>query len=79
MSETMLSATQDSTSLHFSLNHMCRKHKVLFTMEHVESCNEISGCSNIRRYARRLRKRKYGTGRLKRGGRSSLSSPRLLC
>ena len=55
MAETMLAATANSTSLHFGLNHMCRKHNVLFTMEHVEGCDEISGCSNIRRYARRLK------------------------
>ena len=52
MAETMLAATANSTSPHFGLNHMCRKHNVLFTMEHVEGCDEISGCSNIRRYAR---------------------------
>ena len=51
----MLAATANSTSLHFGLNHMCRKHNVLFTMEHVEGCDEISGCSNIRSYARRLK------------------------
>ena len=51
----MLAATANSTSPHFGLNHMCRKHNVLFTMEHVEGCDEISGCNNIRRYARRLK------------------------
>ena len=51
----MLAAMANSTSLHFGLNHMCRKHNVLFTMEHVEGCDEISGCNNIRRYARRLK------------------------
>ena len=51
----MLAATANSTSPHFGLNHMCRKHNVLFTMEHVEGCNEISGCDNIRSYARRLK------------------------
>ena len=42
MAETMLSATANSTSLHFGLTHMCRKHNVLFTMEHVQGCDEIS-------------------------------------
>ena len=55
MAETMLAATANSTSPHFGLNHMCRKHNVLFTMEHVEGCDEISGCGNIRSYARRLK------------------------
>jgi hypothetical protein len=48
MAETMLATTAKSTSLHFGFNHMCRKHNVLFTMEHVEDCDEISGCINIR-------------------------------
>ncbi len=51
----MLAATANSTSLHFGLNHMCRKHNVLFTIEHVEGCDEITVCSNIRRVARRLK------------------------
>ena len=55
MAETMLAATANSTSLHFGLNHMCRKHNVLFTMEHVEDSDEITGFTNIRRYARRLK------------------------
>ena len=53
--ETMLAAMANSTSVYFGFNHMCRKHNVLFTMEHVEGCDEISGCTNIRRFARRLK------------------------
>jgi hypothetical protein len=41
--------------VHFGFNHMCRKHNALFTMEHVEQCDEIIGCSNIRRFARKLK------------------------
>ena len=74
----MLAATANSTSLHFGLNHMCRKHNVLFTMENVEGCDEISGCGNIRKYARRLDKTS-GTGRRVRGNRPSPSSPRSPC
>ena len=55
MAETMLAATANSTSPHFGLNHMCRKHNVLFTMEHVEECSEIRGCDNIKKYARILK------------------------
>ena len=55
MAETMLAATANSTSVHFGLNHMCRKHNALFTTEHVERCDEITGCSNIRNLARRLK------------------------
>jgi hypothetical protein len=57
MAETMLAATANSTSVHFGFNHMCRKHNALFTMEHVEQCDEITGCSNIRRFAKKLKER----------------------
>ena len=55
MAETMLAATANSTSVHFGFNHMCRKHNVLFTMEHVERCDEITGCCNIRKFAKKLK------------------------
>ena len=42
MAETMLAATANSTSVQFGFNHMCRKQNTLFTMEHVEHCDEIT-------------------------------------
>ncbi len=59
MAETMLAATNGSISLHFGFNHICLKHNGLFTMEHVESCYEISVCGNIRKYARRLKEHNF--------------------
>ena len=55
MAETMLAATANSTSVYFGLNDMCMKYIALFTMEHVERCDGITGCTNIRRFARRLK------------------------
>jgi len=55
MAETMLAATANSTSTHYGFGHMCMKHNKLFTLEHIETCDEMSGCTNIRRYANRLR------------------------
>jgi hypothetical protein len=55
MAETMLAATANSTSAYFGFNHMCRKHNALFTMEHVERCDGITGCTNIRKFARKLK------------------------
>ena len=55
MAETMLAATANSMSEYFGFNHMCRKHNTLFTMEHVERCDEITGCSNIRKFAKKLK------------------------
>ena len=51
----MLAAAANSTSVYFGFNHMCRKHNVLFTMEHVECCDEITGCMNIRKFAKKLK------------------------
>ena len=59
MAETMLAATANSTSVHFGFNHMCRKHNRLFTMEHVEPCNEITGSTNIRKFARNLKEQNF--------------------
>ncbi len=55
MAETMLAATANSTSVHFGFNHMRRKNKAHFTMEHVERYDGITSCTNIRRFSRRLK------------------------
>ena len=55
MAEIMLEAAANSTSMHYGVGHMCRKHNKLFTLEHIETCDEMSGYSNVRRYANRLR------------------------
>jgi hypothetical protein len=47
VAETMLADTANSTSMYFGFNHMSRKHNMLFTMEHVEQCNEITDIMNI--------------------------------
>ncbi len=47
MAETMLAATANSTSMYFGFNHMSHMQNLLFTMEHVERCNEITGIMNI--------------------------------
>jgi hypothetical protein len=55
MAETMLVASANSTWVFFGFNHMCCKHNVLFIMEHVEHCDEITACTNIRRFAKKLK------------------------
>jgi hypothetical protein len=55
MAKMMLASTYNTFSIHFGLDHMCRKHNVHFTMEHVVGCRDIKGCDNIRKYARRLK------------------------
>jgi hypothetical protein len=55
MAEMMLATTANSTSIHFGVGHMCHKHNQIFTMEHVEKCDGLIGCNNIRIYAKRLK------------------------
>ena len=55
MAEMMLATTANSTSIHFGVGHMCHRHNQIFTMEHVEQCDGLTGCNNIRSYAKRLK------------------------
>lgn len=55
MMDLMISSTANSTSIHFGMNHMCHRHNQLFTLEHIEQCDQISGCEDIRRFANKLR------------------------
>ncbi len=55
MLNMMLATTTNSTSVHFGTDHMCQKHKCLFTIEHIEKCDALSGCQDIRKYANKLK------------------------
>ena len=55
MAKMMLAATANSTSIHFGLGNMCHRHNQIFSMEHVEHFDGLTGCKNIRNYARRLK------------------------
>jgi hypothetical protein len=55
MKSLMLSTTANSTSIHFGMGHMCHRHRKLFTLEHIEQCDQISGCDDIRQFANRLK------------------------
>ena len=57
MMNLMISSTANKTSIHFGMNHMCHRHNQLFTMDHVEECDQIAGCKDIRRYANKLRQK----------------------
>ncbi len=54
MAEFILAAMVSSPLVYVGFNHMCCKHNVLFTMEDMKKCDEISGCKNIIKFARRL-------------------------
>jgi len=55
MLQLMISATGNSTSIHFGANHMCHRHNRLFTLDHIEQCDSLSGCGRIREHANRLK------------------------
>ena len=55
MAELMLATTKNSTSIHFGLGHMCERHMVNFALEHLERCDAIVGCYNIKKFADRLK------------------------
>ena len=55
MVNMMLATTANSTSVHFGVNNLCKKHNKLFTLDHIESCDALSGCQDIRRYANKFK------------------------
>ena len=55
MADMMLATTKDSTSINFGTGNHCNKHGTLFTTEHIDQCDELRGCENIARYAKKLK------------------------
>ena len=55
MRDMMLATTGNSTSVHFGMDHMCHRHKKLFTLEHIEQCDRLEGCQQVRKYANQLK------------------------
>ncbi len=53
--EVMMSTTGNKTSINFGMNYRCHRHDQLFTLDHIEQCELISGCDDIRKYANKLR------------------------
>ena len=55
MSDLMWATTKDSTSVHFGFGHRCHKHGRMFDLEHVRTCNAITGCKDIDKYAKMIK------------------------
>jgi hypothetical protein len=55
MAKMMLATTANSTSIHFGMDHLCHKHNVLFTLEHIGECDELVNCDNIREFSNKLK------------------------
>ena len=39
MMHLMIGSTANKNSIHFGMNHMCHRHNVLFTVDHVLECD----------------------------------------
>jgi hypothetical protein len=57
MLNMMLATTSNSTSVHYGMDHMCHRHKRLFTLDHIETCDQLTGCQKIRGYANKLKEK----------------------
>ena len=57
MLNMMLATTSNSTSVHYGMDHMCHRHKQLFTLDHIETCVQLSGRERIRTYANKLKEK----------------------
>jgi hypothetical protein len=55
MLNMMLATTANSTSVHFGVNNLFKKHNKLFTLDHIEECDMLSGCGEVRKYANKLK------------------------
>ena len=49
MSDLMWATTKDSTSVHFGFGYRCHD------VEHVRTCNLITGCKDIDKYAKMIK------------------------
>ena len=55
MLNMMLATTANSTSVHFGVNNLCKKNNKLFTLDHIEESDMLSGYGEIRKYANKLK------------------------
>ena len=55
LADLMLATTRNSTQMHFGFGHMCQKHRKLFDLEHLRTCDQIEGCPDIERFAKRIK------------------------
>ena len=56
MTDLMWATTKDSTSIHFGFGHKCHKHGKLFDLQHIATCNALSGCPDIAKYAEMIKR-----------------------
>jgi hypothetical protein len=41
--------------VHFGFGHRCHKHGKLFDLEHIGTCNVLTGCPDIANYAKLIK------------------------
>ena len=55
MADMMVATTANSTSIHFGFGHMCEEHKCLFDLDHIQKCDQLTGCGKVPEYAAKLK------------------------
>ena len=55
MADLIWATTKNSTSIHFGFGHKCHKHDRLFDLEHIGTCDQLSGCPDIAKYTRMIK------------------------
>ena len=55
MADLIWATTKNSTSVHFGFGHKCHKHDRLFDLEHIGTCDQLSGCPDIAKYAKMIK------------------------
>jgi hypothetical protein len=65
MYSLMLATTANSTSVHFGMNNLCKKHNTLFTLDHIESCDAFQDAKTLESMPTCLRISTYQSGRKK--------------
>ena len=51
----MQATTANSTSIHFGFRYWCETHNCLFNLEHIQGCDQLTGCESIPEYAAKLK------------------------
>ena len=56
MADLIWATIKDSTSVHFGFGDKCHNHGKQIDLQHIGSCNLLSGCPDIARYAEMIKR-----------------------
>ncbi len=55
MAEMMYTNTNNSTSNHFGMGHMCTRHQCLYDLHHIKVCDQLTGVERIPEFAKMVK------------------------